>query len=88
MKIVAVMVSLFLIGIATETSFAGSGGNGGAGGQGGSGGRDGQSGMPGCDGGTNPSPDGKFYIPGTRQECNPSSEDRKKLDIQSTPKTK
>ncbi|PYE89555.1 hypothetical protein [Phyllobacterium leguminum] len=36
-------------------------------------------GIPGCDGGTNPSPDGKFYIPGTKQECNPGDDDRKKL---------
>ncbi|MBB3218290.1 hypothetical protein FHW72_003395 [Ochrobactrum sp. RC6B] len=32
--------------------------------------------MPGCDGGTNPAPDGKFYVPGTHQECNPSDDDR------------
>ena len=36
-------------------------------------------GMPGCDGGTNPSSDGKFYIPETGQECNPSDDDRRKL---------
>jgi len=35
-------------------------------------------GKPGCDGGTNPSPDGKFYIPGTDTECNPGENDRKK----------
>lgn len=40
---------------------------------------DGFPGMPGCDGGTNPSKDGKFYIPETGQECNPSDQDRRKL---------
>lgn len=57
--------------------------NGGTGGNGGSGngqnGGDGTSRMPGCGGGTNPSPDGKFYIPDTKQECNPSEDDRRKL---------
>lgn len=71
-------------------STAGRGGAGGAGGQnGGNGGNggssngqnggDGTSTMPGCGGGTDPSPDGKFYIPGTKQECNPSDDDRQKL---------
>ncbi|PYE29892.1 hypothetical protein C8J38_11144 [Rhizobium sp. PP-WC-2G-219] len=65
----------------------GQGGAGGAGGQnGGNGGignghngGDGTSTMPGCGGGTDPSPDDKFYIPGTKQECNPSDDDRQKL---------
>lgn len=39
----------------------------------------GDDGIPGCDGGTNPSQDGKFYLSGTQQECNPGSEDFKKL---------
>lgn len=40
---------------------------------------DGAPGISGCDGGTNPSPDGKFYLPGTQEECNPGTEDLKKL---------
>jgi hypothetical protein len=40
-------------------------------------------GKPGCDGGTRPSPDGKFYIPGTSRECNPGADDRKKLSRKS-----
>ncbi len=48
-------------------------------GNGGNAGNGTSDGKPGCDGGTNPSPDGKFYIPGTKQECNPSDDDRKKL---------
>ncbi|MFP7675163.1 hypothetical protein ACG74X_17580 [Marivita sp. S0852] len=54
--------------------------SGGKGGTGGQHGTDGQDGLPGCDGGTDPSPDGKFYIPGTDQECNPGPGDRRKLD--------
>jgi hypothetical protein len=29
-------------------------------------------GMNGCSGGTTPSPDGKYYLPGTHEECNPA----------------
>lgn len=36
-------------------------------------------GMPGCGGGTDPSPDGKFYIKGTKRACNPGKQDRAKL---------
>ncbi|WP_237478359.1 hypothetical protein [Lichenibacterium dinghuense] len=36
-------------------------------------------GMPGCGGGTDPSPDGKFYVRGTNRECNPGKQDRAKL---------
>lgn len=85
MKIIAAAVSLFLAGSAAQTAWAGSGE---AGGNGGAGGHDGRPGLPGCDGGTDPSPDGKFYIPGTRQECNPSDDDRKKPAVQPAPKTK
>ena len=59
----------------------GDGGNGTAAGNGGAGlpgGRDGKPGMPGCGGGTNPSPDGKFYT-SSGEACNPSDEDRRKL---------
>lgn len=35
-------------------------------------GKDGESGMNGCPGGTAPSSDGKYYLPGTNEECNPA----------------
>lgn len=34
-------------------------------------GKNGQRGMDGCPGGTAPSPDGRYYLPGTHEECNP-----------------
>lgn len=34
-------------------------------------GKKGQRGMDGCPGGTSPSSDGKYYLPGTHEECNP-----------------
>ncbi len=40
-------------------------------------GGDGTANMPGCPGGTQVSPDGKFYLPDTTVECNPSADDRK-----------
>lgn len=40
-------------------------------------GQDSQDGTPRCNGGTSPSSDEKFYIPGT--QCNPSSDERKKV---------
>lgn len=43
---------------------------------------DGISAMPGCDGGTNAARDGRFYISGTTQQCNPSDRDREKALIQ------
>lgn len=58
----------------------GSGGLGGTGGDGGDGGINGDAGLPGCDGGTDPSPAGKFYISGTMQECNPRDADLQKLE--------
>jgi len=80
MKIFAAAVSLLLMGSATQIAWAGSDR---------AAGQDGRPGLPGCDGGTDPSPDGKFYIPGTRQECNPGDDDRKKLTTQPTaPKTR
>jgi hypothetical protein len=35
-------------------------------------GKNGQLGMNGCPGGTTPSPDGRYYLPGTHEECNPA----------------
>lgn len=34
-------------------------------------GKNGQRGMDGCPGGTRPSSDGRYYLPGTHEECNP-----------------
>lgn len=34
-------------------------------------GKNGQRGMDGCPGGTAPSSDGRYYLPGTHEECNP-----------------
>ncbi|MEC5344640.1 hypothetical protein ABRZ24_18755 [Brenneria populi] len=35
-------------------------------------GKDGKPGMNGCPGGTQPAPGGKYYLPGTTEECNPA----------------
>lgn len=32
-------------------------------------------GRPGCPGGTDPDSGGKFYLPGTKHECNPGKQD-------------
>ncbi|WP_062115214.1 hypothetical protein [Aureimonas sp. AU40] len=74
--------SLVLVGNDANGGAGGAGGSGGAGGRGGVGGQPGKGGkpgMPGCDGGTRPAADGKFYRPGTHQECNPSDTDRKRF---------
>ncbi len=68
MRTFVFLILFLVVGVATP-AFAQSGGNGGDGGSTGNG-------MPGCDGGTNPAADGKFYVPGTHQECNPSDDDR------------
>lgn len=90
-RLIPIALSLCVLGGIATSSLAGNGGNGGAGGNGGNGGQggnggnggdggiDGQPGIPGCNGGTDPSLDGKFYIAGTKQECNPSDEDRQKV---------
>ncbi len=69
MRTFVFLILFVAVGGATTHAFAQAGGNGGDGGSAGNG-------MPGCDGGTNPAADGKFYIPGTHQECNPSDDDR------------
>ena len=35
-------------------------------------------GRAGCPGGTNPDRSGKFYLPGTKQQCNPGKQDAMK----------
>ncbi|WP_143850907.1 hypothetical protein [Brucella thiophenivorans] len=81
MKLVIVLFSALLTILTTPHSFSQSGADGGNGGDGpNSDGGNSIGTMPGCDGGTNPSADGKFYLPGTQEKCNPSDYDRKKLD--------
>ncbi len=80
---IAVCVSTTLVICIATVSFAGNRGNGSAGGivsgKSGTAGSQGKPGIPGCNGDTDPSPDGKFYLPGTNQECNPGDQDRQKL---------
>jgi hypothetical protein len=82
---ISIFLSLALNVAEAASGKGGAGGLGATGGHGGSGsGADGGTGLangiPGCGGGTDPAPDGKFYIPGTSQECNPGEVDRKKLE--------
>lgn len=58
----------------------GAGGAGGAAGTGGKPGRAGKPGLPGCDAGVRRAQDGKFYRPGTTQECNPVHADRRTMN--------
>ncbi|WP_312808345.1 hypothetical protein [Agrobacterium cavarae] len=84
-----VAVTAILLPVALHVADAGSEaltGAGGVGGNGGSGanangGKGTSNGTPGCGGGTNSAPDGRFYIPGTSQECNPGDADREKAEV-------
>ncbi|MGC6389040.1 hypothetical protein ACMV8I_15460 [Ewingella sp. S1.OA.A_B6] len=91
------IIGLSLLSLVWSTTvIAGDGGAGGKGGKGGyplfsSGnqnggdglpGHDGKPGMSGCPGGTQPSADGKFYLPGTKQLCNPAHARSKKKFIE------
>jgi len=76
--------ALFFIICATAVNAAdgGNGGNGGNYSDGGNG-SDGSNtvsapGRVGCPGGTNPDRSGKFYLPGTKQQCNPGKQDAMK----------
>lgn len=73
-----VFVALLLAG-----AFAASAADGGKGGDGGNGADGGSTsstpGRPGCPGGTNPDPWGKFYLPGTKEPCNPGKQDGQKV---------
>lgn len=75
------LLSFVLLATVTISAYscAGQGGVGGKGGasptqNGGAGlpGKNGQPGMNGCPGGTSPSPDGRYYLPGTKEQCNPA----------------
>lgn len=76
-------VSFFLLCVFAAN--AADGGNGGDGGNGsdGSNGTDGTAGVSaagrsGCPGGTDPDRSGKFYLPGTKEQCNPGKQDAMK----------
>ncbi len=79
-----VLVALLLAGaFAASAADGGKGGDGGKGADGGNGSDGGSTsstpGRPGCPGGTNPDPWGKFYLPGTREPCNPGKQDGQKV---------
>jgi len=80
------MICAVFITLTVPLTYAGNGGAGGKGGvssgaNGGNGtpGVNGRPGMPGCPGGTSPTPSGKFYLPNSKQECNPGKNSVKKL---------
>lgn len=57
---------------------AGKGTDGGNGSDGGS--SSNASGRESCPGGTDPDKNGKFFLPGTKEQCNPGSQDAAKTD--------
>jgi hypothetical protein len=77
-KRVKIMICAMFIAISIPAVYAGAGGKGGANGGNGTPGVNGRPGMPGCPGGTSPSPSGKFYLPNSKQECNPAKNSAKK----------
>ena len=77
------MVCFFML--CACSAYAANGGNGGDGGNGdnsdGGNGSDGSataSGRDGCPGGTQPDSSGKFYLPDTKEPCNPGRQDAMK----------
>ncbi|EPK7666210.1 hypothetical protein MOV73_002598 [Raoultella ornithinolytica] len=71
-----------LCAFAVNATDGGNGGDGGNFSDGGNG-SDGSNtvstpGRAGCPGGTNPDRSGKFYLPGTKQQCNPGKQDAMK----------
>ncbi|WP_447723809.1 hypothetical protein [Enterobacter asburiae] len=75
-------VIAFLLLLGAFAVNAADGGNGGDGGNG-SDGTVSAPGRAGCPGGTNPDASGKFYLPGTKQQCNPGKQDAVKSARQS-----
>lgn len=84
----ACFLALFACSVsAGQGGAGGKGGNGGYAGESGAdggngsdgGNTDGSAGRPGCPGGADPDADGKFYLPGTTQECNPGKHDSMKV---------
>lgn len=75
-------VIAFLLLLGAFAVNAADGGNGGDGGNG-SDGTVSAPGRAGCPGGTDPDASGKFYLPGTKQQCNPGKQDAVKSARQS-----
>jgi hypothetical protein len=75
-------VIAFLLILGAFAVNAADGGNGGDGGNG-SDGTVSAPGRAGCPGGTDPDASGKFYLPGTKQQCNPGKQDAVKSARQS-----
>lgn len=75
-------VIAFLLILGAFAVNAADGGNGGDGGNG-SDGTLSAPGRAGCPGGTDPDASGKFYLPGTKQQCNPGKQDAVKSARQS-----
>lgn len=75
-------VIAFLLLLGAFAVNAADGGNGGDGGNG-SDGIVSAPGRAGCPGGTDPDASGKFYLPGTKQQCNPGKQDAVKSARQS-----
>lgn len=74
-----------LLAFSVSAANGGNGGNGGDGGNGADGGNgsnadssDNAPARPGCPGGTDPDAAGKFYLPGTKEQCNPGKQDSMK----------
>ena len=78
-----VLVCFFILrAFAVNAADGGNGGDGGTVSDGGNG-SDGSDtvsapGRAGCPGGSNPDISGKFYLPGTKQQCNPGKQDAMK----------
>lgn len=73
----AIACLLLLSAFAVNAADGGNGGDGGNGSDDGNG-SDGTASAPGragCPGGTDPDSSGKFYLPGTKQQCNPGKQD-------------
>lgn len=71
---------LLLSAFAVNAADGGKGGDGGNRSDGGNGsdGTVSSDGRAGCPGGTNPDRSGNFYLPGTKQQCNPGKQDAMK----------
>ncbi|MEE9661166.1 hypothetical protein [Enterobacter cloacae complex sp. CARB60] len=79
MTIRAIALLLILGAFAVNAADGGNGGDGGNG----SDGTLSAPGRAGCPGGTDPDASGKFYLPGTKQQCNPGKQDAVKSARQS-----
>lgn len=64
---------LMLLTLSVSAANGGKGSDGGNGSDGGS--ADNTPGRPGCPGGSDPDSNGRFYLPGTQEQCNPGKQD-------------